>query len=93
MRILGIKNAKFSGYCFYVNPNIKWNFQICISVPLIYLNFCSDFFGNAGKQFDEKAKFNLKIYDVNKLGNKWLQYTYCPVSHEVKTIRKRNLVG
>ena len=30
-----IKNAKFSGYCFYMNPNIRGNFQICISVPLI----------------------------------------------------------
>ena len=33
-RILRIKNAKFSGYCLYINPNILWNFQICISVPL-----------------------------------------------------------
>ena len=28
------KNAKFSGYCFYMNTNIKGHFQICISVPL-----------------------------------------------------------
>ena len=33
-RILRIKNAKFSGYCFYMNLNIWWDFQICISVPL-----------------------------------------------------------
>ena len=33
MRILRIKNAKFSGYCFYMNTNIKRDFQICISVP------------------------------------------------------------
>ena len=33
-RILRIKNAKFSGYCFYVNKNILGDFQICISVPL-----------------------------------------------------------
>ena len=34
-RILRIKNAKFSGYCFDINTNIYGDFQICISVPLI----------------------------------------------------------
>ena len=29
-----IKNAKLSGYCFYMNTNIQGDFQICISVPL-----------------------------------------------------------
>ena len=29
-----IKNAKLSGYYFYMNLNIWGNFQICISVPL-----------------------------------------------------------
>ena len=29
-----IKNAKFSGHCFYMNTNIQEDFQICISVPL-----------------------------------------------------------
>ena len=33
-RLRWIKNAKLSGYCFYMNRNIQWNFQICISVPL-----------------------------------------------------------
>ena len=33
-RILTIKNAKFSGYCFYINTNLLGDFQICISVPL-----------------------------------------------------------
>ena len=33
-RILRLKIAKFSGYCFYMKPSIWWNFQICISVPL-----------------------------------------------------------
>ena len=36
-RILRIKNVKFSGYCFYMNTNIYWYFQICISVPLIII--------------------------------------------------------
>ena len=34
-RIARIKNAKFSGYCFYRNTNVLGDFQICISVPLI----------------------------------------------------------
>ena len=33
--VLRIKNEKFLGYCFYMNTNIYWDFQICISVPLI----------------------------------------------------------
>ena len=43
-RILRIKNAKCSGYYIYMSPNIYWNSQLCISVPLmitihILLNF------------------------------------------------------
>ena len=30
-----IQNAKFLGYCFYININIQGDFQICISAPLI----------------------------------------------------------
>ena len=33
-KILTIKNAKLSGYYFYMNLNIWGDFQICISVPL-----------------------------------------------------------
>ena len=29
-----------------------------------YLNFCSNFFSHAGKQLDNKAKVNSKIYVV-----------------------------
>ena len=36
-RILRVKSAKLSGYCFYINTNTKGDFQICISVPLIKL--------------------------------------------------------
>ena len=38
-RILRIHNAKFSGYCFYMNTNKERYFQICISVPLNMCNF------------------------------------------------------
>ena len=34
LRILMIKNAKFSGYYFYMNLTIWRDFQFCISVPL-----------------------------------------------------------
>ena len=40
-RILIIKNAKPSGYYFYMNLNIWGDFQICISVPLTILPNCS----------------------------------------------------
>ena len=36
-RILRSKNAKFSGYYFYLNPNIQGDFEICISVPLSFI--------------------------------------------------------
>ena len=36
-RSLKIKNANFSAYCFYMSTNIKGDFQICVSVPLIHL--------------------------------------------------------
>ena len=39
-KILRIKNAKFSGYLFYVKTNIYGDFQICISVPLSSISFC-----------------------------------------------------
>ena len=37
LRILKIKNAKFSGYCFYMSSNIEGDLQICIGAPLNYL--------------------------------------------------------
>ena len=33
-RISKIRDAKLSGYCFYMNTNVWENFQTCISVPL-----------------------------------------------------------
>ena len=42
-----IKNAIFSGCCFYMNKNIKGDFQICISIPFTahLINFAiKDFF-------------------------------------------------
>ena len=39
MLILQIKNAKFSGCCFYMSTNM-WDFQISISVPLNDPSIC-----------------------------------------------------
>ena len=38
--ILRTKNGKFSGYYFYLNANLKGDFQIRISVPLIAFFSC-----------------------------------------------------
>ena len=43
-RILKNKNAKFSGYYFCMNKNIKGHFQICISVPLMQTLNVNDFY-------------------------------------------------
>ena len=44
-----IKNAKLSGYYFYMNLNIQGDFQICISVPLkqaFFFDFLSYYYSN-----------------------------------------------
>ena len=38
LRMPKVKSAKFSGYCFFMNINIKGDFQVRISVPLKFLN-------------------------------------------------------
>ena len=35
LRIIRMKNANISGYCFYMNTKIWGDFQICIRAPLI----------------------------------------------------------
>lgn len=49
-RVSRINNAKFSGYCFYTNPSIEGNFQICFSVPFneqtIFLIICTYLYCN-----------------------------------------------
>ena len=41
-RILRIRNAKFAGYCFYMNTNIQEDFRICISVPSCFKSSAFD---------------------------------------------------
>ena len=57
-RILRIKNAKLSGYSFHMNPNIQWNFQICIIVPL---------------NFSGKAKYNEEMSNNESLWREHLR--------------------
>ena len=52
-RIPKIKNAKFSGCCFYMNTNIWGDFQICVSVPLSCPLF-SQKISNANAQLGSK---------------------------------------
>ena len=42
-RSLTIKNAKLSGCYFFSNLNVQGDFQICISVPLIWKTFLFTF--------------------------------------------------
>ena len=48
-----------------------------------YLSFYHDFWVMLKKQLDLKDKVNFKIHDVKKQ----LQYSYFPISHEIKTTR------
>ena len=50
-RILTIKNAKFSGCYFYLNFNIWKDFQICISIPLMFLKFFRKVWKNSRNSF------------------------------------------
>ena len=57
--ILGIKDAKFSGYCFYINTNIGRDFKICTSVPLKYPFL--KYFLRQHNIFDQITKIDLQI--------------------------------
>ena len=39
LKTLTTENVKFSRYCFYMNTNTYWDFQVYISVPLNILIF------------------------------------------------------
>ena len=84
-RILTIKNAKFSGYYFYTNSNIRGDFQICISVPLIY--FCAHDRDSYCLQTEKDFTFLKKIEDhLHKLEkavvqNGAPQYSACNISY------------
>ena len=49
--------------------------------------FLSLLFGHVEKRLDQNDKIDFSIYDVQP-GKQRLQYTYCPISQEVKAIRQ-----
>ena len=74
LRILRIQNTKFSGYHFYMNTNIKGDFQICISVPL-NLEMCAHIFvlmvafakkNNNNNNNNTELKFSVKLCNQEK---------------------------
>ena len=85
-RILRIKNAKFSGHCFYMNTNIQTNFQICISLPLI--NAFQSSLDNSKRKpnkiwLDQGSEFYYKFF------KKWLEDNDIEMH---STYRERNCV-
>ena len=60
-RILRIKNAKFSGHCFYMNTKIQGDFQICISVPLTF-----NFYDREGLNFLTRLRLGLNLLGDHK---------------------------
>ena len=76
------------GTVFYMKTNVLQDFHICISA---HLNFCLDFLIMQKNGLIEKDWFQ-QLWRHN-LVNKQLQYTYCPISYEVKASRQWNLVS
>ena len=65
-RIFTIKNAKFSGYYFYMNFNIWEDFQICISIPLMFLKLFWKFWKNSRNSFVMEFLFRkLRAYKLH----------------------------
>ena len=64
-RILTIKNANISGYYFYMNFNIWEDFQICISIPLMFLKLFWKFWKNSRNSFVMEFLFRkLRAYKL-----------------------------
>ena len=64
-RILTIKNAKFSGFYFYMNFNIWEDFQICIGIPLMFLKLFWKFWKNSSNSFVMEFLFRkLRAYKL-----------------------------
>ena len=76
LRISSIKNAKVSGYYFYMNLNIWRNFQICISVPLINSYFYSNFNLCPLAWMFSSAKSLNKVESLQKRASRFLYEDY-----------------
>ena len=60
-RIVRIKYAQFSGYYFHTDFNIKGNFQICVSVPLIFSHYLILI------PFQVRHNYGFNDFDENKI--------------------------
>ena len=65
-RIVRIRNAKFSGYCFYINTKIQRDF--CISVPIIEYNKRNIFLQNHAE--NEAERLN-PFFFIKQLYIRW----------------------
>ena len=82
MRILGIKNAKFSAYCFYMKANIYGDFQICISVPLMEAYECV---------YPNGHSFLCSEIPNYKVVTKWPSFFYSKMQH-FKVVRAQTAI-
>ena len=64
---------------------LKNTFYFILKALFVFkiFNFCLKIWIMQKKRLHQKGKVDFKIYDAKKLVNKPLQYTYCPISHEV----------
>ena len=76
-RILGIKDAKFLGYCFYMKAHIQGDFQICISVPLSFNIFHTFFPVDTGRELNVHKTFRRRR---GRLVNVLCTFSLCPLS-------------
>ena len=72
MRIPRIKNAKFSGYCFYINTSIYGDSQICIRVPL---KLSSNLIGSSNLEPNFPHKLLLTDMEVSKIRKTLANYS------------------
>ena len=72
-RVFRIKTVKFSGYHFYMNPNIYGYFQICISVPL------------RKKQIASAKKFSFVLINLTRMSLSWMAFETSSTFISVRT--------
>ena len=68
-------------------------FIVCLKSSFSYLNFLFWYFGHVENTAWLERKGHFKNFWCRKLVDKKLQYTYWPISHEVKATRQSNLVS
>ena len=84
----GLRQFLATESSFTVMKNVFYFTLKALFVLEKYLNFCPDIFSHLEKQLDKRAEVVFKIDDVINWKTKLLQYTYSPISQEVKAIRQ-----